>query len=85
MADPTASFPAELLETNSPERLTAAAIACTVVTTLVYVLFNISRYFCADRNGWEVWTLYPLSYVFILTLCILGYREYSPYLLLSSP
>ncbi|KAJ4404936.1 hypothetical protein N0V82_010406 [Gnomoniopsis sp. IMI 355080] len=41
-----------------------------VLITLVYGLFVVSRLFCTERNGWEIWTIYPVSYVFCLTLCI---------------
>ncbi|KAI1654854.1 hypothetical protein F4813DRAFT_197837 [Daldinia decipiens] len=46
-------------------------VALTVIVTVIYILFVISRLFFARYNGWEVWTLYPLSYVSCIGLCIL--------------
>ncbi|KAL1845921.1 hypothetical protein Daus18300_014412 [Diaporthe australafricana] len=41
-----------------------------VLITVVYGLFVVSRLFFAERNGWEIWTIYPIAYIFCLTLCI---------------
>lgn len=46
--------------------------ALIVLTTVIYILFNISRIYCIDRNGWELWWLYPISYLFQVSLDILG-------------
>ncbi|KAI2780946.1 hypothetical protein F4815DRAFT_499014 [Daldinia loculata] len=69
----------EALSSLSPEYLAEDCheiwwrwnIALTVLITVVYGLFNISRVFFAKYNGWEIWTLYPLSYVSCIGLCIL--------------
>ncbi|KAI1806923.1 hypothetical protein F4811DRAFT_84836 [Daldinia bambusicola] len=56
-----------LLDTN---------IVFTVLVTVTYILFNISRGFYAGRNGWEIWTLYPFSYICCLGICILTFCKH---------
>ncbi|KAK4183165.1 hypothetical protein QBC35DRAFT_508565 [Podospora australis] len=63
--------PEYMNEVNNPERLSNSGIAFLVLITVIYILFNISRYFHAERNHWEVWVLYPLSYVLSVGMCIL--------------
>lgn len=41
-----------------------------ILITFVFALFIISRTFCAERNDVEIWALYPISYLFCLSLCI---------------
>lgn len=81
----------EALSSLSPEYLAEDCheiwwrwnIALTVLITVVYGLFNISRVFFAKYNGWEIWTLYPLSYVSCIGLCILYFCECPFYLSIS--
>ncbi|KAG6363955.1 hypothetical protein INS49_009058 [Diaporthe citri] len=37
---------------------------------MVYILFNISRFYVAEKNYWEVWTIYPVAYLASMALCI---------------
>jgi len=64
----TANF---LEETNHPEDATAVSITFIVLTTVVYAIFIASRYFYAKRNFWELWILYPFSYLCCVVLCVL--------------
>lgn len=52
------------------DKLLGAGISMLVIITIVYILFNISRIFCAKKNNWEVWTIYPLAYLASAGLCI---------------
>lgn len=56
-------------------RLTKSAIAVLVLIHVVYVSFIASRAFCAERNHWETWTLYPLSYLWSVGMCVICIRE----------
>ncbi|KAI1733377.1 hypothetical protein F4680DRAFT_441909 [Xylaria scruposa] len=64
--------PEYLAEDNNSRALLATSIAFIVVSTVIYTLFVISRVFYANRNGWETWTLYPLSYICNMGLCTIG-------------
>lgn len=76
MADPSA-YPAYL---SSPEyigdKLLGAGISMLIIITIVYILFNISRIFCATNNGWEIWIVYPLAYLAAAGICISDIRQY---------
>lgn len=69
--------PAYLAESNHSERLMGTSIAFIVISTVVYISFISSRVLFAERNGWETWVLYPLSYVCIIGLCAIGICESS--------
>lgn len=68
----------EYLAENHGYRLTNTSIAFIVLTTVIYGLFIISRMFFVRRNGWEIWSLYPLGYLSSLALAIKCIREYAP-------
>ncbi|KAF1992967.1 hypothetical protein P154DRAFT_451456 [Amniculicola lignicola CBS 123094] len=51
--------------------------AVTILTTLVYILFLISRVFCVERNNLEVWIFPVLSYIFCVGLWTLSYLLYA--------
>ncbi|KAI8966499.1 hypothetical protein F5Y11DRAFT_365257 [Daldinia sp. FL1419] len=79
--------PEYLAEDNHTITLNAA-IVLIVLLTVIYALFNTSRWFFAERNGWEVWTLYPLSYISCLTMAIMyirGVGRHTAYWLLTDP
>lgn len=61
----------EFLAADNHEKLLKISIAFIVLTTVTYFLFNVSRIYCAERNHWETWVLYPISYFFQLLLGIL--------------
>ena len=56
-------------------RLTNTAIAFLVLVHVIYISHIVSRAACAERNHWEIWTLYPLSYLSVVGLSITGVRE----------
>ncbi|KAI1472490.1 uncharacterized protein F4812DRAFT_15076 [Daldinia caldariorum] len=60
----------EYLAEDHHEVLQNTNITFTVLVTVTYILFNVSRGFYAGRNGWEVWTLYPFSFICCLGICI---------------
>jgi len=64
------SLPPEYLQEDIGYKLLDTAIAFMVLTTIIYALFVTSRLFCAERNGWEFWILYPVSYLTCMTLCV---------------
>ncbi|KAI1763224.1 hypothetical protein GGR53DRAFT_531687 [Hypoxylon sp. FL1150] len=66
------NLPPEFLAVDIHQKLMDASIAFIILSTLTYALFNISRITCAERNGWETWTVYPFSYICSLALSILG-------------
>ncbi|KAG6362557.1 hypothetical protein INS49_007649 [Diaporthe citri] len=66
------SYSPEYLAEDDSQRLIDASISVIVVITIVLAIFLISRLFCAERNHWEVWILYPLNYLLCLGLCING-------------
>ncbi|KAJ3579325.1 hypothetical protein NPX13_g1240 [Xylaria arbuscula] len=88
-----ASLPPEYLAVDTHLKLLHTSIAFIVLTTVIYILFLVSRIFCAQRNGWETWVLYPISYLFQLLLgilCILfvkygGTGRHVEYWLLNDP
>ncbi|KAL1882972.1 hypothetical protein Daus18300_000610 [Diaporthe australafricana] len=51
-------------------KLMGAGVSMLIIITIVYIFFNISRIFCAEKNHWEVWTIYPLAYLASAGLCI---------------
>lgn len=51
-------------------KLWGSGISMLVIITFVYILFNISRVFCAEKNGWEIWVVYPFAYLASAGLCI---------------
>lgn len=63
--------PAYLAEDDS-QRLIDASVAAIVVITIIYAMFLTSRMVYAERNHWEIWVLYPLSYFLCLGICING-------------
>ncbi|KAJ2997444.1 hypothetical protein NUW58_g650 [Xylaria curta] len=66
------AFPPEYLyERNDPQKLKDASIAFIVLPTIVFTLFVISRAFCANRNTWETWVLYPVAFIATLSNSIL--------------
>ncbi|KAI1170394.1 hypothetical protein F4777DRAFT_569313 [Nemania sp. FL0916] len=67
-----ASLSPDFLAIDIHQKLLSASIALLVVITVVYALFVISRTFCAERNEWEVWVLYPFSYLTNVALCIVS-------------
>ena len=70
--------PEFLAESNHPERMVYCGITVSVIITLVYVMFITSRSFFAERNGWEVWAVFPLSYLVCLATCVLTIRKLTP-------
>jgi len=62
--------PEYLAETSKPESALVVGILFLVLITLIYIAFVVSRVFFAKRNGWELWAVYPLSYLSCLCLCI---------------
>ncbi|KKY32331.1 putative integral membrane protein [Diaporthe ampelina] len=68
--DGTLSSSPEYLAEDIGYKLLSTTYAFIVLITVVYGLFVVSRFFFAERNGWEIWTIYPITYVFCLTLCI---------------
>lgn len=58
------------------DKLMGAGVSMLVIITIVYILFNISRIFCAEKNHWEVWTIYPLGYLASAGLCISDIGQY---------
>ncbi|GAW14705.1 hypothetical protein ANO14919_041080 [Xylariales sp. No.14919] len=83
----------EFLAADVHGKLQDAGIAFIVITTVIYFLFNVSRISCAERNGWEFWVLYPISYFLQLVLgiiCILfvqygGAGRHAQYWLIHDP
>lgn len=71
----SALSPEYLAEENNTQPLIGTCIAFIVIPTVVYAMFLVSRIFCASRNGWEVWALYPLSYLLTIASCIIGIGE----------
>lgn len=69
------SYSPEYLAEDDSQRLINASVAVTVVITIVLAIFLISRLFCAERNHWEVWVLYPFNYLLCLGSCINGICE----------
>lgn len=51
-------------------KLMGAGISMLVIITMVYTLFNISRLYFAEKNYWEVWTIYPVAYLASMAICI---------------
>lgn len=70
------ALPPEYMAEDIGQRLMDASIALIVVINVVYVLFILSRVYMAERNYWEVWTIYPISYGFVLTQAILCVCEF---------
>ncbi|KAI1387437.1 uncharacterized protein F4822DRAFT_430185 [Hypoxylon trugodes] len=64
--------PEYLSENNGSSRLMNTSIAFIVLSTVIYAAFVVSRVSLVARNGWETWTLYPLSYLLALALCVIG-------------
>ncbi|KAI0114534.1 hypothetical protein GGR51DRAFT_504787 [Nemania sp. FL0031] len=85
--------PEYLDEKNNPERLEGVSILFITLSTIVFSLFVVSRAFCAPRNTWETWALYPAAYIATLSnsiLCLLlvlvtGSGRHTAYLLLFAP
>lgn len=77
------ALPPEYLAEDLGHRLTATSIAFIVLVTVVYGLFVASRVFFVKRNGWEIWTLYPLGYLASLGMGIICTREYACFGLIS--
>lgn len=55
---------------DSSYKLLATTYTFIVLITVVYILFAISRVFCAERNHWEIWVIYPIAYIFCLVISI---------------
>ncbi|KAI0970238.1 hypothetical protein F4678DRAFT_134042 [Xylaria arbuscula] len=70
-AEYLASLSPDYLAVDIHQELLDTAIALLVVNTVVYALFIISRASCAERNTWEIWVLYPFSYLTTIVLCII--------------
>lgn len=51
-------------------KLLGAGISMLVIITMVYILFNISRFRFAEKNYWEVWTIYPAAYLASMAICL---------------
>ncbi|KAI0514640.1 hypothetical protein F5B22DRAFT_636968 [Xylaria bambusicola] len=91
--DLSALSPEYLDETNNPERLEGVSILFITLSTIVFSLFVVSRAFCAPRNTWETWALYPVAYIATLSNCIIclllelitGTGRRTAYLLLFAP
>ncbi|KAI3397649.1 hypothetical protein diail_10520 [Diaporthe ilicicola] len=69
-ADGNLSPSPEYLAEDIGYKLLDTTYAFIVLITVVYGLFVVSRWFFTERNGWEIWTIYPIACVFCLTLCI---------------
>ncbi|RYP20591.1 hypothetical protein DL767_009416 [Monosporascus sp. MG133] len=67
------ALPPEFLAQDTSQVLFNVTVAFTVVTTVVYIFFLISRAFCAERNGLEIWILPAFSYIFCMGLWTLGF------------
>jgi hypothetical protein len=63
----------QFLAQDTSRVLFHVTVAITVVTTLVYILFLMSRAFCAERNNTEIWVLPALSYIFCVGLWALSF------------
>jgi hypothetical protein len=73
----------EFLAQDTSRVLFHVKVAITVVTTLVYILFLISRGFCAESNKKEIWVLPALSYIFCVGLWALSFCK-STYIVIIS-
>lgn len=71
----TDTYSPEFLAEDNSQQTIDASIAGIVFITAVYATFLTSRLFYSERNYWEFWVLYPLSYLVCLGLCIGGIRE----------
>jgi hypothetical protein len=67
------ALPPQFLAEDVGHRLVNATIPLTVIITIVFALFIASRVAYSDRNGWDVWVFYPLSYLSCLGVCICCY------------
>ena len=47
-------------------------VVTMAVSTVIFALFIISQYRYVKSPGREVWILYPLSYLYMLSACIIG-------------
>uniref|UniRef100_A0A8H7N2Y7 Rhodopsin domain-containing protein n=2 Tax=Bionectria ochroleuca TaxID=29856 RepID=A0A8H7N2Y7_BIOOC len=87
------ALPPEYMAHDTSHRLQHTGIALMVIVNCFYILFNASRIFFAERNGWEIWTVYPMSYCCCLSLAILchffatdgGAGRHAAYWLLHNP
>lgn len=66
------AYPVDYLAEDDSQKLINASIVVILVITIVYAMFLASRFFFAECNHWEIWVLYPLSYLVCLGLCITG-------------
>ncbi|KAI1108349.1 hypothetical protein F5Y14DRAFT_92894 [Nemania sp. NC0429] len=64
------SVPLGNLEEEMGHKLLNTAITFTILITVVFFLFLWSRLLHSERNTWEIWVLYPASYLACLALCI---------------
>ncbi|KAI9154919.1 Satratoxin biosynthesis SC12 cluster protein [Paramyrothecium foliicola] len=65
-----AALPADFLAEDKGQKLMDAAIAITVFITIFFTLFLSARIGWSERNGWDIWLFYPLSFLSSLGLCI---------------
>ncbi|KAH8702538.1 hypothetical protein BGW36DRAFT_424810 [Talaromyces proteolyticus] len=65
------ALPPEYLAQDNGAKLNNTGIAFIVLLSVVYALFIISQMFFVERTGWTMWTLYPLGYLFSLSLAII--------------
>ncbi|OTA59690.1 hypothetical protein K449DRAFT_435947 [Hypoxylon sp. EC38] len=68
----SSGLPPDFIAIDDHQKLMNASVVFMLVTTVIYILFNTSRLLHAERNGWETWTLYPLSYICSLAISIIG-------------
>ncbi|RYP24957.1 hypothetical protein DL765_000185 [Monosporascus sp. GIB2] len=64
--------PEYLAENNNSQKLMDISVSFIVIPSIIYALFLLSRTLYADRNGWETWVLYPLSYLLTMGACVIG-------------
>ncbi|KAM3064770.1 hypothetical protein ACMFMF_011765 [Clarireedia jacksonii] len=83
-SNPTPHFLAE----DHSQVLFNVTLAFTILSTLVYILFLVSRAFCAERNSWEIWVFTGLAYTFNIGLWAIGFGgagRHSVYWFLTDP
>lgn len=75
-AEQLMALPPEYLAEDTSHILFNVTLAFTILTTLVYIFFFISRTF-AERNTWEIWVLPAFAYIFNIGLWALGFCKSS--------
>jgi hypothetical protein len=61
----------EYLAQDIGAKLTNTSIAFIILLSVIYALYIISQMFFVERTSWTMWTLYPLGYLFSLSLAII--------------